>query len=66
MLALQVEGELLCLNILAEINRVIELEGPTLDRVRESVGPAYEQAVRLLFRSQGKVILTGIGDYGKS
>ena len=52
------------MDILAEINRVIELEGRTLDRLRESVGPVYEQAVRLIFRSQGKVILTGIGKSG--
>lgn len=52
------------MDILAEINRVIELEGQTLARLRESVGPAYEQAVRLIFRSPGKVILTGIGKSG--
>lgn len=52
------------MDILAEINRVIELEGLAVARLRESVGPAYEDAVRLIYASPGKVILTGIGKSG--
>ncbi|OQW67633.1 MAG: hypothetical protein BVN29_01820 [Nitrospira sp. ST-bin5] len=52
------------MDILTEINRVIELEGRTVSRLRESVGPACEEAVREIFKSPGKVILTGIGKSG--
>jgi arabinose-5-phosphate isomerase len=52
------------MDILAEINRVMELEGRAVARLRESVGPAYEDAVRLIYASPGKVILTGIGKSG--
>ena len=52
------------MDILSEINRVMELEGRTVARLRESVGPAYEEAVRLIYACPGKVILTGIGKSG--
>jgi len=52
------------MDILAEINRVMDLEGRTLARLRAAVGPAYEKAVRLIFDCPGKVILTGIGKSG--
>ena len=52
------------MDILAEINRVMELEGRTLAKLRAAVGPAYEKAVRLIFDCPGKVILTGIGKSG--
>jgi arabinose-5-phosphate isomerase len=60
----QAEEELFSMDILTEINRVIELEGQTVSRLRESVGPACEEAVREIFKSPGKVILTGIGKSG--
>ena len=52
------------MDILSEIKRVIELENRTVARLRETVGPAYEEAVRLLYACPGKVILTGIGKSG--
>ena len=52
------------MDILGEINRVMALESRAIDRLRESVGPAYEEAVRLIYASPGKVILTGIGKSG--
>jgi arabinose-5-phosphate isomerase len=52
------------MDILAEIKRVLDLEGGAIARLRESVGPAYEQAVRLMYASPGKVILTGVGKSG--
>jgi len=52
------------MDILAEINRVMELEGRALARVRERVGPAYEEAVRLIYACTGKVIVTGMGKSG--
>jgi arabinose-5-phosphate isomerase len=51
-------------DILSEIKRVIELENRTVARLGEMVGPAYEEAVRLLYACPGKVILTGIGKSG--
>jgi arabinose-5-phosphate isomerase len=52
------------MNILAEIKRVLELEGRTVTRLLDTVGPAYEEAVRLIYTCPGKVILTGIGKSG--
>ncbi len=52
------------MDILSEINRVLELEGRTLERLRKAVGPAYEKAVLLLYSCPGKVIVTGIGKSG--
>ena len=52
------------MDILAEIARVMELEARTLTRLREGVGPAYEEAVRLIYACPGKVILTGMGKSG--
>ena len=52
------------MDILAEINRVMELEGRTLTRLRECVGPPYEEAVRLIYACPGKVIVTGMGKSG--
>ncbi len=49
------------LNVTGEIRRVIGLEAATLSRLRSSVGPSYAQAVRLIARCQGKVIVTGMG-----
>jgi len=51
-------------DILAEIVRVMELEGRTLATLRAAVGPAYEKAVRLLYACSGKVIVTGMGKSG--
>jgi arabinose-5-phosphate isomerase len=52
------------MDILSEIKRVIELESRTVARLQDTVGPAYEEAVRLLYTCPGKVILTGIGKSG--
>ena len=52
------------MDILSEIRRVIELESRTVTRLLETIGPAYEQAVHLLYACPGKVILTGIGKSG--
>ncbi len=52
------------MDILTEIKRVLELESRTVARLRESVGPAYEKAVLLLYACPGKVILTGMGKSG--
>src|SRR3989454_2786821 len=52
------------MDILAEINRVMELESRALGRLRETVGPAYEKAVLLIYSCPGKVILTGMGKSG--
>src|SRR5438067_10019696 len=52
------------MDILSEIRRVIELESRTVTRLLETIGPAYEEAVHLLYACPGKVILTGIGKSG--
>jgi arabinose-5-phosphate isomerase len=52
------------MDVLSEIRRVIDLETRTVARLQETVGPAYEDAVRLLYTCPGKAILTGIGKSG--
>src|SRR5439155_1025842 len=52
------------MDILSEIRRVIELESRAVTRLLETIGPAYEEAVHLLYACPGKVILTGIGKSG--
>lgn len=52
------------MDILAEVQRVMALEAQTLTRLRESVGPAYEEAVRMMYACTGKVIVTGMGKSG--
>ena len=37
------------MDILAEINRVMELEGRTLAKLRAAVGPAYGKAVLMIY-----------------
>src|SRR2546425_34831 len=52
------------MDILAEISRVMELESRALGRLRQTVGPAYEKAVLMIYACPGKVILTGMGKSG--
>jgi arabinose-5-phosphate isomerase len=51
-------------NLLAEIVRVFEIEIDALTRVRKSVGPAYAEAVQIIYECRGKVIVTGVGKSG--
>ena len=52
------------MDILAEIRRVIDLEVRTINALKPTLGPAYEEAVRWLFDCQGKVVVTGVGKSG--
>src|SRR5207249_12229322 len=52
------------MDILAEINRVMELEARALAKLRQTVGPAYEKAVLMIYACPGKVLLTGMGKSG--
>lgn len=51
-------------NLLDEIVRVFDIEIEALTRVRKALGPAYAQAVQLIFECAGKVIVTGVGKSG--
>lgn len=51
-------------NLLDEIVRVFDIEIDALTRVRKSLGPSYEAAVRMIFECPGKVIVTGVGKSG--
>jgi arabinose-5-phosphate isomerase len=51
-------------NLLDEIVRVFDIEIEALTRVRKSLGPSYEAAVRMIFECAGKVIVTGVGKSG--
>ncbi len=52
------------MDLLKELRRVIDLEGKTIAQLSESVGPSFEEAVRLLATCSGRVILTGVGKSG--
>ena len=52
------------INVLAEIRRVLELEARAIADLQKNLGPDYEEAVRLLFSCQGKVVVTGVGKSG--
>ncbi len=52
------------MNVLAEIQRVIDLEARTVNALKANLGPAYEEAVRWIFDGQGNVIVTGVGKSG--
>jgi len=52
------------MDILGEIQRVLDLEGRTLNALKATLGPAYEEAVRWIFDCQGQVVVTGVGKSG--
>ncbi len=52
------------INVLAEIRRVLELEARAIAGLQKNLGPDYEEAVRLIFSCQGKVVVTGVGKSG--
>lgn len=52
------------MDLLEELRRVIDLEGKAIAQLSETVGPPYEEAVRLLATCSGRVILTGVGKSG--
>lgn len=52
------------LDILAEIDRVFELEIDTLVKARNALGESYTKAAELLFKCMGKVVVTGMGKSG--
>ena len=52
------------MDILAEIKRVIDLEMQTINALKPTLGPAYEDAVRWIFDCRGKVVVTGVGKSG--
>jgi len=52
------------MDILEEIRRVIRLEALAITHLEKSVGPPFEEAVRLLQACKGKIILTGVGKSG--
>lgn len=52
------------IDVLAEIRRVLDLEASAIAGLQHTLGPDYEEAVRLLFTCQGKVVVTGVGKSG--
>ncbi len=52
------------MDIVNELRRVIRLEAQTLRDLEESLTTHFEEAVRMLQRCQGKVILMGVGKSG--
>jgi len=52
------------LDLLKELRRVIDLEAKTIVQLSETIGPSFEEAVRLLAACSGRVILTGVGKSG--
>ena len=52
------------MDVLKELRRVIELEKQTITDLSESLGPVFEEAVKLLYTCKGRVVLTGVGKSG--
>ena len=52
------------INVLAELRRVLELESRAIAGLQKNLDPNYEEAVRVLFACQGKVVATGVGKSG--
>lgn len=52
------------MDILAEMQRVIDLEVRTINALKPTLGPAYEEAVRWIFDCRGQVVVTGVGKSG--
>jgi arabinose-5-phosphate isomerase len=50
--------------ILADARRTLEIEQQAIAGLVQRLGPAFEQAVRLLFACKGKVVVTGMGKSG--
>jgi len=47
-----------------QVKEVLEIEAQGIMGLVDRVGPEFEQAVRLILRSKGRVILTGMGKSG--
>lgn len=52
------------MNVSEEIDRVFEIEIQTLQKTREGLNANYSKAVDLMFKCQGKVVVTGMGKSG--
>ena len=52
------------INVLDEFRRVFELESRAIAGLQKNLGFNYEEAVRVLFACQGKVVVTGVGKSG--
>jgi arabinose-5-phosphate isomerase len=52
------------MNVLTEAQNVFDIEIDALQRTRDSLGGAFEQAVDAIRNCKGKVILTGVGKTG--
>ena len=50
--------------IISEAKRVIRIEAETLQSLADSIDSAFEQAVRMILASRGRVIVTGMGKSG--
>ena len=44
--------------------RVLEIEARAIDHMRKKLGPDFVRAVDILFKCQGKVVITGMGKSG--
>jgi len=50
--------------VLVEARRVLRIEAQAITHLIKRLGPEFEQAVELLFRCQGRVVVTGLGKSG--
>lgn len=50
--------------IISEAKRVIRIEAEALQSLADSIDSAFEQAVRMILASRGRVIVTGMGKSG--
>src|SRR5437870_4029369 len=52
------------IDIIKEMTSVIDIEIEALQAVRNSLGPPFQAAVRLIAEAKGQVVVTGIGKSG--
>ncbi len=52
------------MDILAEMQRVVDLEVRAINALKPALGPEYEEAVRWIFDCRGQVVVTGVGKSG--
>src|ERR1051326_3367939 len=51
-------------NIQKEIRSVLQVQASAILAARRHIGPAFDKAVREIYRCKGKIVVTGIGKSG--
>lgn len=52
------------MEIIDELKRVIKVEAEAVDKLGDQIDESFEKAVKIIFESRGKVVVTGVGKSG--